>query len=70
MEKGDAAEVVAKTVLAAATDPAPKRRYAAGKMAPKGSHNDRGTGGEQVNAFPSNLSGNIYSISCAILNPI
>jgi NAD(P)-dependent dehydrogenase (short-subunit alcohol dehydrogenase family) len=33
MEKGDAAEVVAKTVLAAATDPAPKRRYAAGKMA-------------------------------------
>ena len=33
MEKGDAPEVVAKTVLAAATDPAPKRRYAAGKMA-------------------------------------
>lgn len=33
MEKGDAREVVAKTVLAAATDPAPKRRYAAGKMA-------------------------------------
>jgi hypothetical protein len=25
--------VVAETVLAAATDPAPKRRYAAGKMA-------------------------------------
>jgi len=33
MEKGDAPEVVAKTVFAAATDPAPKRRYAAGKMA-------------------------------------
>ena len=33
MEKGDASEVVAKTVLAAATDRAPKRRYAAGKMA-------------------------------------
>jgi NAD(P)-dependent dehydrogenase (short-subunit alcohol dehydrogenase family) len=33
MEKGDAPEVVAKTVLAAATDLAPKRRYAAGKMA-------------------------------------
>lgn len=33
MEKGDAPEVVAKTVLAAATDPAPKSRYAAGKMA-------------------------------------
>ena len=33
MEKGDAPEVVAKTVLAAATDPAPKRRYAAGKTA-------------------------------------
>ena len=33
MEKGDAPEVVAMTVLAAATDPAPKRRYAAGKMA-------------------------------------
>ena len=31
MEKGDAPEVVAKTVLAAATDPAPKRRYAAGR---------------------------------------
>jgi NAD(P)-dependent dehydrogenase (short-subunit alcohol dehydrogenase family) len=33
MERGDAPEVVAKTVLAAATDLAPKRRYAAGKMA-------------------------------------
>ncbi|RUW58594.1 oxidoreductase [Mesorhizobium sp. M7A.F.Ca.US.008.03.1.1] len=33
MEKGDAPEVVANTVLAAATDPAPKKRYAAGKMA-------------------------------------
>ncbi|MER8973925.1 MULTISPECIES: oxidoreductase [unclassified Mesorhizobium] len=33
MEKGDAPEVVARTVLAAATDPAPKGRYAAGKMA-------------------------------------
>jgi short-subunit dehydrogenase len=33
MEKGDAPEVVAKVVLAAATDPAPKRRYAAGKLA-------------------------------------
>jgi NAD(P)-dependent dehydrogenase (short-subunit alcohol dehydrogenase family) len=33
MEQGDAPEVVAKTVLAAATDPAPKRRYAAGKTA-------------------------------------
>lgn len=33
MEKGDSPEVVAKTVLAAATDPVPKRRYAAGKMA-------------------------------------
>lgn len=33
MEKGDAPDVVAATVLAAATDPAPKRRYAAGKMA-------------------------------------
>ncbi len=33
MEKGDAPEVVAETVLAAATDPSPKRRYAAGKMA-------------------------------------
>ncbi|TIW15921.1 MAG: short-chain dehydrogenase/reductase, partial [Mesorhizobium sp.] len=33
MEKGDTPEVVANTVLAAATDPTPKRRYAAGKMA-------------------------------------
>jgi NAD(P)-dependent dehydrogenase (short-subunit alcohol dehydrogenase family) len=33
MESGDAPEVVARTVLKAATDPAPKRRYAAGKMA-------------------------------------
>ncbi|RVC63685.1 MAG: oxidoreductase [Mesorhizobium sp.] len=33
MENGDAAEVVAQTVLAAATDPAPKRRYTAGKTA-------------------------------------
>src|SRR5437868_9734251 len=33
MEKGDAPEVVAATVLAAAIDPAPKKRYAAGKMA-------------------------------------
>jgi NAD(P)-dependent dehydrogenase (short-subunit alcohol dehydrogenase family) len=33
MEKGDPPEVVADTVLAAATDPAPSRRYAAGKMA-------------------------------------
>ncbi|ESY65599.1 MULTISPECIES: oxidoreductase [Mesorhizobium] len=33
MEKGDAPEVVAATVLAAAVDPAPKKRYAAGKMA-------------------------------------
>jgi hypothetical protein len=33
MEKGDAPEVAAMTALAAATDPAPKRRYAAGKMA-------------------------------------
>jgi short-subunit dehydrogenase len=33
MEKGDAPEVIAKTVLGAATDPAPRRRYAAGKMA-------------------------------------
>lgn len=33
MEKGDSPELVAKTVLAAATDPVPKRRYAAGKMA-------------------------------------
>jgi NAD(P)-dependent dehydrogenase (short-subunit alcohol dehydrogenase family) len=33
MEKGDAPEVVAQTVLAAAADPAPKRRYTAGKTA-------------------------------------
>lgn len=33
MESGDAPEIVAQTVLAAATDPAPKRRYAAGKAA-------------------------------------
>ncbi|MBY5849951.1 oxidoreductase [Rhizobium ruizarguesonis] len=33
MEIGDAPDVVAKTIIAAATDPAPKRRYAAGKMA-------------------------------------
>lgn len=33
MEKGDAPDVVAKAILAAATDPDPKRRYAAGKMA-------------------------------------
>ena len=33
MEEGDAPEVVAKTVLAAAIDPAPKKSYAAGKMA-------------------------------------
>lgn len=33
MEKGDAPDVVAKAVLAAATDAAPKRRYAAGKTA-------------------------------------
>lgn len=33
MEKGDTPETVAETVLAAATDPAPKRRYPAGKMA-------------------------------------
>lgn len=33
MEKGDAPEMVAATVLAAAIDPAPKKRYAAGKMA-------------------------------------
>ncbi|WP_315831581.1 oxidoreductase [Bradyrhizobium prioriisuperbiae] len=33
MEKGDSPEVVAKTVLAAATDRVPKRRYAAGKLA-------------------------------------
>ena len=33
MEKGDAPEVVANTVLSAATEPEPKRRYAAGKLA-------------------------------------
>lgn len=33
MENGDAPEAVAQTVLAAATDPTPKRRYAAGKTA-------------------------------------
>ncbi|WP_353644984.1 oxidoreductase [Mesorhizobium sp. WSM2239] len=33
METGDAPEVVAKTVLKAATDAVPRRRYAAGKMA-------------------------------------
>ncbi|WP_196260857.1 oxidoreductase [Pelagibacterium limicola] len=33
MEKGDTPEVVARTVLEAATDPVPRRRYAAGKMA-------------------------------------
>ncbi|RWO00282.1 oxidoreductase [Mesorhizobium sp.] len=33
MEKGDSPELVAKTVLAAATDSVPKMRYAAGKMA-------------------------------------
>ncbi|MBA8904111.1 oxidoreductase [Phyllobacterium sp. P30BS-XVII] len=33
MENGDAPEVVAQTVLTAATDPVPKRRYAAGKTA-------------------------------------
>ncbi|MBZ9851451.1 oxidoreductase [Mesorhizobium sp. CA14] len=33
MDKGDAPEVVADAVLAAATDPTPKRRYAAGKIA-------------------------------------
>ncbi|WP_163273170.1 oxidoreductase [Chelativorans alearense] len=33
MERGDAPEVVAETVLKAATDPEPKKRYAAGKMA-------------------------------------
>jgi NAD(P)-dependent dehydrogenase (short-subunit alcohol dehydrogenase family) len=33
MEKGDAPEVVAETVLKAATDPDPRRRYTAGKMA-------------------------------------
>jgi hypothetical protein len=33
MERGDAPAVVAKTVLSAATDLAPRRRYAAGKIA-------------------------------------
>jgi NAD(P)-dependent dehydrogenase (short-subunit alcohol dehydrogenase family) len=33
IETGDAPEVVAKTVLKAATDSVPRRRYAAGKMA-------------------------------------
>ena len=33
MDNGDVPEVVAETVLTAATDPEPKRRYAAGKMA-------------------------------------
>ncbi len=33
IETGDAPEVVARTVLRAATDTVPKRRYAAGKMA-------------------------------------
>jgi short-subunit dehydrogenase len=33
MESGDAPEVVARTVLKAATDSVPRRRYAAGKMA-------------------------------------
>jgi NAD(P)-dependent dehydrogenase (short-subunit alcohol dehydrogenase family) len=33
MEKGDAPEVVARTILEAATASAPRRRYAAGKMA-------------------------------------
>lgn len=33
MESGDAPEVVAQTVLTAATDPTPKRRYAAGNTA-------------------------------------
>ena len=33
MEKGDAPEVVARTVLKAATDSVPRRRYAVGKMA-------------------------------------
>jgi short-subunit dehydrogenase len=33
MEKGDSPEVVAKTILAAATASVPRRRYAAGKMA-------------------------------------
>jgi NAD(P)-dependent dehydrogenase (short-subunit alcohol dehydrogenase family) len=33
METGDAPEVVARTILKAATAPVPRRRYAAGKMA-------------------------------------
>jgi short-subunit dehydrogenase len=33
MEKGDSPEIVAKTVLKAATDANPKKRYAAGRMA-------------------------------------
>jgi hypothetical protein len=33
METGDAPEVVARTILEAATASAPRRRYAAGKMA-------------------------------------
>lgn len=33
METGDAPEVVARTVLIAATESVPRRRYAAGKMA-------------------------------------
>jgi len=33
MEKGDTPEAIAQTVLAAATDSTPKRRYAAGKLA-------------------------------------
>ena len=33
IETGDAPEVVAETVLKAATDSVPRRRYAAGKMA-------------------------------------
>ena len=33
MEKGDAPEVIAKTIVEAATVSVPKRRYAAGKMA-------------------------------------
>jgi NAD(P)-dependent dehydrogenase (short-subunit alcohol dehydrogenase family) len=33
METGDAPEIVARTVLKAATDSVPRRRYAAGKMA-------------------------------------
>jgi NAD(P)-dependent dehydrogenase (short-subunit alcohol dehydrogenase family) len=33
IENGDAPEEVARTILAAATDPAPKRRYTAGKTA-------------------------------------